>query len=258
MVSKFLNLSIDNTLGGNSPSDEKAVSEKAIKTYVDNNKGDTLPSQSGQSGKFLTTDGSSASWASVDALPSQTGQSGKFLTTNGTSASWTSISAGGYYPDIFDVKWSDHLVDDIQWLRADTFSWQDGTVYETAYNTLVTEYATGTTETVDGITYKRTTNGYKIADSTQETAISNKYSSTGIAWYYILDTTNEKFKLPRTKYGFEGVRTYAGDDIAESLPNITGSLGKLSAISSPALVLTPSKPYFVLGSLNCWFAVSRI
>ena len=36
MASKFLNLSTDNTLGGNSPSAEKAVSEKAIKEYVDN------------------------------------------------------------------------------------------------------------------------------------------------------------------------------------------------------------------------------
>lgn len=49
---------------------------------------DGLPTQTGQSGKFLTTDGSSASWATVDALPSQTGQSGKVLGTNGTTASW--------------------------------------------------------------------------------------------------------------------------------------------------------------------------
>ena len=51
--------------------------------------GDTLPSQTGNSGKFLTTDGSSTSWATVDALPSQTGNAGKVLTTDGTSASWT-------------------------------------------------------------------------------------------------------------------------------------------------------------------------
>lgn len=49
---------------------------------------DTLPSQTGQSGKYLTTNGTSASWGTVDALPSQSGQSGKFLTTNGTTASW--------------------------------------------------------------------------------------------------------------------------------------------------------------------------
>ena len=52
---------------------------------------DTLPSQEGEEGKFLTTDGTSPSWASV--LPAQTGNSGKFLTTDGTDASWDSISS---------------------------------------------------------------------------------------------------------------------------------------------------------------------
>lgn len=47
-----------------------------------------LPTQSGNSGKFLTTNGSSLSWGTVDALPSQTGEAGKFLSTNGTSPSW--------------------------------------------------------------------------------------------------------------------------------------------------------------------------
>lgn len=46
------------------------------------------PSQTGNSGKYLTTDGSSVSWGIVSAVPSQTGNSGKFLTTNGTTTSW--------------------------------------------------------------------------------------------------------------------------------------------------------------------------
>lgn len=50
-----------------------------------------LPAQAGNTGKYLTTNGSTASWATVDALPTQTGNSGKLLTTNGTSASWTEI-----------------------------------------------------------------------------------------------------------------------------------------------------------------------
>lgn len=54
---------------------------------------DSLPSQTGNTGKFLTTDGSSASWATVNALPSQTGQSGKYLTTDGSAASWAAIPA---------------------------------------------------------------------------------------------------------------------------------------------------------------------
>ncbi len=53
---------------------------------------DTLPSQTGNNGKFLTTDGTTASWATVNALPSQTGNNGKFLTTDGSTASWATIT----------------------------------------------------------------------------------------------------------------------------------------------------------------------
>jgi hypothetical protein len=49
------------------------------------------PNQATNSGKYLTTNGTATSWATVDALPSQTGQSGNYLTTNGTAASWAAI-----------------------------------------------------------------------------------------------------------------------------------------------------------------------
>lgn len=52
---------------------------------------DQLPTQTGNSGKYLTTNGTSVSWGDVDALPSQTGNSGKYLTTNGTTASWANV-----------------------------------------------------------------------------------------------------------------------------------------------------------------------
>ena len=51
-----------------------------------------VPSQTGNSGKYLTTDGTTSSWGTVNALPSQTGNSGKYLTTNGTTASWATIT----------------------------------------------------------------------------------------------------------------------------------------------------------------------
>jgi hypothetical protein len=52
-----------------------------------------LPSQTGNSGKFLTTDGTSKSWSTVAqyTLPDQTSNSGKFLTTNGTLESWATV-----------------------------------------------------------------------------------------------------------------------------------------------------------------------
>jgi hypothetical protein len=63
------------------------------------------PSQTGNSGKYLTTNGTTTSWGTVDALPSQTGNAGKYLSTNGTVASWeyTGASAGG-------VIWENSLI----------------------------------------------------------------------------------------------------------------------------------------------------
>ena len=58
-----------------------AISAAQLKSAV-------IPSQSGNSGKFLTTDATNASWATVDALPAQSGNAGKYLTTDATSASW--------------------------------------------------------------------------------------------------------------------------------------------------------------------------
>ena len=51
-----------------------------------------LPSQTGNNGKYLTTNGSVASWTTINALPSQTGNNGKYLTTDGSSASWITIN----------------------------------------------------------------------------------------------------------------------------------------------------------------------
>ena len=52
----------------------------------------SLPTQTSHSGQYLTTNGSTASWATVEALPTQTSNSGKYLTTDGTSASWSTLS----------------------------------------------------------------------------------------------------------------------------------------------------------------------
>jgi hypothetical protein len=50
-----------------------------------------VPSQTTNEGKFLSTNGTVVSWASVDAFPSQTGNAGEVLTTNGTTTSWNSL-----------------------------------------------------------------------------------------------------------------------------------------------------------------------
>jgi len=48
----------------------------------------------GTDGQVLTAssaDADGVAWTTLNALPSQTGNTGKYLTTNGTSASWASI-----------------------------------------------------------------------------------------------------------------------------------------------------------------------
>ena len=71
-------------LSGGGTSGTVTVSLDTSSVYV-------VPSQTGNSGKYLTTNGTVSSWGVVDALPSQTGNSGKYLTTNGSTASWASI-----------------------------------------------------------------------------------------------------------------------------------------------------------------------
>lgn len=209
--------------------------------------------------------------------------------------------------NLLDFKWSDRKLYDVSWINAMNFSWQNGELYQGAYQHLVadlesvpvvpteTYYAwknynnvklytkttspttstqlyeksgsnfvesTGTidytdssaiyvtyrgelevefsrdassdesfgnaqTETIAGITIEYITaqDGHKIVLPTQETAVEQIYQATGVAWYYIVDTTNQRFKLPRTKYSFTGIRDGVGNYVPESLPNIRGNDG---------------------------------
>lgn len=52
-----------------------------------------LPAQTGNAGKFVTTNGTTAFWASP--FPTQTGNAGAFLATDGTNVSWQQIVLTG-------------------------------------------------------------------------------------------------------------------------------------------------------------------
>ena len=87
------------------------------------------------------------------------------------------------------------------------------------------------------ITYKAAEDGDKIILST-DTETSNNleeiYSRTGIAWYYILDIENTRFKLPRTQWNFVGLRPNGsvGEYVEESLPNAKGSFYNVQNITT--------------------------
>ena len=90
------------------------------------------------------------------------------------------------------------------------------------------EYTNGTqgSETIGSYTIQFTTgaSGVKIVTAANAGTVEDIFEESGVAWYYILDTANTRFKLPRTKYGFVGLRDTVGNYVPESLPNITGSI----------------------------------
>jgi hypothetical protein len=77
-----------------------------VTRLINNPAGLKYPTADGTSNQVLVTNGSGVlSFSTVDSLPSQTGNAGKYLFTNGTVASWenTGASAGG-------VIWENSLV----------------------------------------------------------------------------------------------------------------------------------------------------
>lgn len=249
----------------------------------------------------------------------------------------TAKASGAGLP-LLSVHWSDHLLNRMDMLRADTFSWQDGTVYTAAYQELLGEYnlvdkfypfsftgastgpiqyfckdlipavgdavyelgndgvyipatsndvallvtsvkmdtnyfghetaligitgygkfiqgdygstgkiedtaprfSAGILETENGVSFVRTPKGYKICAADQHDNVAALYDSTGVAWYYILDVPNQRFKLPRKKFGFTGLRTGVGNYVAPGLPNITGYLASIDTVGRYGLIANAS------------------
>lgn len=188
--------------------------------------------------------------AATNAANSATA-SANSATVSAASAQQAAISAAGTHFKLFQHQWFDYELNDMAWLRADTFSWQSGTVYTNAYNHLVDDIngISPATETVSGqtVTFYRAADGHKIVLADQETTVDNIYTATGVAWYYILDTVNNRFKLPRTKHDFNGLRGDVGDYIPESLPNITGNVGSIFNRASGAFSATYVNPAQIAG-----------
>lgn len=122
---------------------------------------DALPSQTGQSGKFLTTDGTDASWAAIDSLPSQTGQSGKFLTTDGTDASWAEVN-----------------VPNNIWTQDNLVAGENISITQVENPTIIDEHTIGV---------------WHLDTNTFENAVTDSSAIDNISTVYSLDTANFKF-----------------------------------------------------------------
>ena len=138
------------------------------------------------------------------------------VVTNSTY--WNPLGVGRNGFPLLSHMFFEHELSSPNWLKADTWAWQDGTVYTAAYNAIATAYSGGTSasETIGSytISFKRAANGMKIVDVANSGTVQDIYDATGVAWYYVLDTANTQFKLPRTKYGMAGYRDSVGGYIA--------------------------------------------
>lgn len=109
------------------------------------------------------------------------------------------------FPKVGDVCWN----------------YNNGSMYE---GFIIQEAIVSTTTTTNiTVDYYRAPDGHKICLPDQESALQTLFEGTGIAWYYILDTANQQFKLPRTYFGFVGARDTVGNYVAPGLPDITGT-----------------------------------
>lgn len=147
---------------------------------------------------------------------------GNIYTTKGMPSVGDTVVGGGY--TVGEVG-SNYIV-----------VYKNGSPYETAtLNSAASGINTSQTDIIGDITitYYLSDDGHKICLPDQEANLSSLYESTGVAWYYILDTTNRQFKLPRTKWGFTGLRDSVGGYVPQNvlLPNITGVVTGLGDVS---------------------------
>ena len=220
--------------------------------------GAALPTQTGQTGKFLTTDGTSATWEAVDALPTQTGQAGEYLQTDGTTATWEPSGGGydveatstGYFdvpsgttaqrpgsPATGNMRWNtdDEALEHYGGSAGGWVQWAGAAPTITSISP-TTAHTTGTTITVTGINFQAGSLIKLIGnDSTVYNAASTSYvSATEVSFTTpVLPVANEPYdvKLVLPAGGFF-VLSNALD--AGGVPTWTTAAGSLGEISHAA------------------------
>ena len=194
-----------------------------------------IPSQTGNNGKFLQTNGSSTQWTTVDLSTKQdTLVSGiNIKTINGESilGNGNIDSGSGYQPG--DIVLKDHILSYAESLglaQLGTYFYKEAIAgtrygYPSYYQKLINEYQdlNNATETVDSVTVTINANGHKFYDIADKATFDNIFGITGECWYYGIDTTNERVFLPRSTRFKNGTTSDVGEYQAAGLPNITAS-----------------------------------
>lgn len=112
-----------------------------------------------------------------------------------------------------------------------------------------------TTETVNGVTVKVHSNGHKFYDIADKTAIDGFFNTMGTAWFYGVDTTNERIFLPRDNYfAIKGIAPVIGNGMSLGLTDGT-NYGGINSASQGGIgdVRFVNQSYNVpLGTTSSW------
>lgn len=227
-MTKFLNISTDNTLGGSSASDVVVASQKAIKEYVDANSGSVDIDNS-----TITTN-SSDELQAVATVNQNTagGATNPIYDWVGTLAEYNDQQVALNHPE-----WICFITDDY----SDTESMvTNREIGELVYSTIPLvnaglHLADGALIDGTGVYkefYEHMSSVYDAGHTSifaTEADWQTAVSTYGKCGKYVLDTTNHTIRLPKIPGFVEGTLTEAdiGDFVAAGLPNITGSLDGL-------------------------------
>lgn len=168
----------------------------------------------------------------VDTVDVFSTSTSSYLTVTGDTKKYyrdVSLDESTYYAWVYNTSEVYYTTSDTPEYLDDAYTKSGGVFTVTSSVDTVALPPEAQTETIEGntITYYVGEDTHKIVLSDQESTVLDIYNACGVAWYYIVDYTNIRFKLPRTKYGFTGLRDAVGKYVPESLPNITGRAGTM-------------------------------
>lgn len=159
----------------------------------------------------------------VDTVDVFSTSTSSYLTVTGDTKKYyrdVSLDESTYYAWVYNTSEVYYTTSDTPENLDDAYTKSGGVFTVTSSVDTVALPPTAQTETIEGntITYYVGADTHKIVLADQESTVLNIYNACGVAWYYIVDTINIRFKLPRTQYGFTGLRDAVGKYVPESLP----------------------------------------
>ena len=215
-MSKFLNISTDTTLGGNSPSDEIVSSQKAIKDYVDSHGG----GGSTAIDNLSITQNSSSQIQTVGVINSRD-SSTAVKTWTGTKAQYDAIvtkDPNTLYnitddTDVTDIRALGQLVESTIPLVDAGLHLLDGSVIAYGSYKAFVDYIAGLVTDYPDL-------------FTTEANWQSSVSTYGVCGKFVYDSVNNTVRLPKITGFTEGTidPTVLGDLTEAGLPNIEGSV----------------------------------